>query len=428
MRPRHSGRLNPMDRPFPPPAFPWKPGWFLLLSYPKGNTMQVTLFRSCRRTRKVSWLLAFIAAGFLYAQNDPGPANNRPRSGPPGSPSAGDPIGNLTAGETAAFNNGLTVFQEVDSVSGTLDAGAGLGPRFNLDSCAGCHAQPAIGGSSPPVNPQIAVATKAGAANKIPSFLSLNGPVREARFVRTATGTADGGVHDLFVISGRSDAAGCTITQPDFAVELASNNVVFRIPTPLFGAGLIEAIDDAVILLNRDANTSAKAAFGIAGHPNRNENDGSMTRFGWKAQNKSLSVFAGEAYNVEQGVTNDIFPTERESTGGCRFNATPEDHVDPNGGRRVRPTTTPSDLIDFVFFMRFLAPPARGDSTPSSRNGEALFGSTGCALCHTPSLTTASSMTDRALQRVRESVFRFAGSQYGRRPGGRHHPRLRCRQ
>ncbi len=366
--------------------------------------MQDTLFRPCRRSRTVLWLVTFIAAGSLYAQNDPGPANNRTRTDPSGSPSTGDAIGNLTAGETAAFNNGLTVFQEVDSVSGTLGAGSGLGPRFNLDSCSGCHAHPAIGGSSPAVNPQIAVATKAGAANKIPSFLSINGPVREARFVRTETGTADGGVHDLFVISGRSDAAGCTIAQPDFAAASAANNVVFRIPTPLFGAGLIEAIDDAVILANRDADAGKKAALGIAGHPNRNENDGSMTRFGWKAQNKSLSVFAGEAYNVEQGVTNDIFPNERDSTGGCRFNATPEDHVDPNGGRRFRPTSTPSDLIDFVFFMRFLAPPARGDSTPSSRNGEALFSSVGCALCHTPSLTTASSTTD-ALSNVSANLF-----------------------
>ena len=149
--------------------------------------MQDTFLRPCRSSLTVLWLVTFIATGSLYAQNDPGPANNRARTDPSGPPSTGDPIRNLTAGETAAFNNGLIVFQEVDSVSGTLDAGSGLGPRFNLDSCAGCHAQPAIGGSSPPVNPQIAVATKAGATNKIPSFLSINGPVREARFVRTAT-------------------------------------------------------------------------------------------------------------------------------------------------------------------------------------------------------------------------------------------------
>ncbi|MFL6415739.1 MAG: di-heme oxidoredictase family protein, partial [Bryobacteraceae bacterium] len=251
----------------------------------------------------------------------------------------------------------------------------------------------AIGGSSPAVNPQIAMATTAGANNAIPPFITRNGPIREARFVRGPGGVADGGVHDLFVISGRSDASGCTISQPDFVGALAANNVAFRIPTPVFGAGLIEAIDDAVILANRDANTTNKLALGISGHENRNQNDGSLTRFGWKAQNKSLFVFAGEAYNVEQGVTNDLFPNERESTGGCRFNPSPEDHVDVNGGSRFRPTTTPSDLIDFAFFMRFLAAPSRGELSDSTRNGRTLFSSTGCALCHTPELQTASYVT-----------------------------------
>jgi CxxC motif-containing protein (DUF1111 family) len=238
----------------------------------------------------------------------------------------------------------------------------------------------------------------------VPPFITLNGPIREARFVRGPTGLADGGVHDLFVITGRSDAGSCTISQPDFAGAMAKNNVVFRIPTPMFGAGLIEAIDDAVILANRDAHAPEKSSLGISGHENRNSNDGSLTRFGWKAQNKSLFVFAGEAYNVEQGVTNDLFPNERESTGGCQFNATPEDHIDVNGGTRFRPTTTPSDLIDFVFFMRFLAPPSRDQSSLSTRNGETLFNSTGCALCHTPSLQTAPYVT-AALSTTAANLF-----------------------
>ncbi|MCU1235935.1 MAG: Thiol oxidoreductase-like protein [Candidatus Solibacter sp.] len=334
-----------------------------------------------------------VSSTSAFAQHDPGPDRGSPRAGTNGSPSTGDPLSNLTSGESTAFSSGKLTFQEVDSVTGKLSAGSGLGPRFNMDSCSGCHAFPAIGGSSPPANPQIAVATRAGARNTVPSFLSLSGPVREVRFVKTPTGAADGGVHDLFTITGRSDAVGCNVAQPNFAAEVAANNAVFRIPTPLFGSGLIEAIDDATIMDNKAANATQKAALGIAGHENRNGNDGSLTRFGWKAQNKSLFIFAGEAYNVEQGVTNDVFPNERDSTAGCLFNPTPEDHIDVNGGTRFRPTTTPSDIIDFVFFMRFLAPPARGPSTSSSGNGEDLFTSTGCALCHTPSLKTSGSVT-----------------------------------
>jgi CxxC motif-containing protein (DUF1111 family) len=58
------------------------------------------------------------------------------------------------------------------------------------------------------------------------------------------------------------------------------------------------------------ADADAKLALGITGHPNRNGNDSTITRFGWKAQNKSLEIFAGEAYNVEMGVTNELFPAD----------------------------------------------------------------------------------------------------------------------
>src|SRR5438034_1353978 len=126
-------------------------------------------------------------------------------------------------------------------------------------------------------------------------------------------------------ITGRTDAPGCSIAQPNFAAS--PDNVIFRIPTPTFGAGLIQSIPDTTILLNKTANSSAKAALFIAGHENREGNAGTITRFGWKAQNKSLVIFSAEAYNVKQGVTNELFPQERDETPGCLFNATPEDHT-----------------------------------------------------------------------------------------------------
>ncbi len=143
-----------------------------------------------------------------------------------------------------------------------------------MDSCAGCHAFPDAGGSSPALNPQIAVATKAGAKNAIPPFITASGPVREVRFKLDQSGNADGGVHDLFVISGRGDADGCTITQPDFT---ATNNLAMRIPTPVFGSGLIEAIDDSAILAIRVPARRKNPALGISGHVNRSANDASVT-------------------------------------------------------------------------------------------------------------------------------------------------------
>jgi CxxC motif-containing protein (DUF1111 family) len=290
------------------------------------------------------------------------------------------------------FNEGLARFTALDSVSGTQPGAAdsGLGPRFNLNSCAGCHAQPAVGGSSPTVNPQVAVATLYGAQNTVPSFITSSGPVRVTRFIKNADGSADGGVHDLFVITGRKDAGTCSITQPNFAAEVAQGNAIFRIPVPLFGAGLMEAIEDSTILSNLALNASQKAQLGISGTVNRNGNDGTITRFGWKAQNKSLLLFAGEAYNVEQGVTNEIFPTERDETPGCVLNATPEDSTDITAST---PIASMSDIVAFEYFMRFLAPPQPQQPPPgpqgqSVQHGSQVFAQIGCALCHTPTLQT----------------------------------------
>jgi CxxC motif-containing protein (DUF1111 family) len=234
-------------------------------------------------------------------------------------------------------------------------------------------------------------------------FVTADGPVREARF------KSDGGVHGLFTIAGRTDAPGCSMAQPDFAAEAANNNLSFRIPTPVYGAGLIENIADATILANLAA--SASRQLGIAGVPNRSGNDGSITRFGWKAQNKSLLVFAGEAYNVEMGVTNELFPSERgyppnPIPPNCLLNMTPED-------RTIFEATSPvgvsSDIDAFAEFMRFLdqpTPACTGTGCSAQiQAGNALFTSIGCANCHTPSLTTATSDTAPGLSQVQANLF-----------------------
>jgi len=312
------------------------------------------------------FLLAFLlTTTAAYSQTDAGP-----RTGPAG---AGGPLPTV---DPIYFAITKKVFEEVDDVAG------GLGPRFNMNSCGGCHAQPATGGTSPSVNPQIAIATLNGATNKVPSFITANGPVREARF------KSDGGVHDLFVITGRADAGGCHIQQPDFATELKNNNVSFRIPTPTFGLGLVEATPDG----NLEHNFQNQLKYpGINGHFNRTGNDGTITRFGWKAQNKSLLIFSGEAYNVEQGVTNEAFPNERDDTPGCRLNPTPEDKSTP---------TDASDVTLFAAFMNMLAPPkpspAMASPTfasvgPIPATGNLIFKAIGCIGCHIEKQTTGAS-------------------------------------
>ena len=377
-----------------------------------------------RRVISSALFLLLLFAVNAFAQTDPGVRG--------GGAAAGAPLASVAANNPVTilnfFNDAKDRFQEIDSVQGTLagEDGKGLGPRFNSRSCAACHAQPAVGGTAPATNPQVADATAHGAQNTIPSFITTTGPVREARFIFfTTNGVPDpnkpnGGVEDLYTITGRVDAGPCSIAQPGFASQLSQNNVIFRIPTPTFGLGLVENIADETLLVNQQNNFNNNQ--GVTGTFNHNGNDGTISRFGWKAQNKSLELFAGEAYNVEQGVTNEIFPNERplpgedmgiiggqSSTNGlpanCRGNATPEDHTNFN----TTAIGTLSDLAQFAMFMRLLAPPTPSTTVPggstSINNGRSLFSAIGCAVCHTPSLTTVASTFTPGLTNATANLF-----------------------
>ena len=238
------------------------------------------------------------------------------------------------------------------------------------------------------------MATLDGATNTIPPFINLHGPVREARFITNPDGTPDGGVHDLFVITGRRDAPGCNIAQPDFAQAIRQNNIIFRIPTPVFGAGQVENTPDNYLQSDVAALSSQRQANGIAGSFNHSGNDGAITRFGWKAQNKSLLMFAGEAYNVESGVTNELFPNEREDDPSCQYNPLPEDAtVMADSGISNSPASDySSDIVNFAAFMRLLAGPAPAPATASTTRGQQAFDNVGCNLCHIAQHSTAQSI------------------------------------
>jgi len=349
--------------------------------------------------------LTVLFFGTALAQTDPGVQSASRGTGGTIINPANDPNG-----FTAFFQDGLTRFQEVETVSNS--ANVGLGPRFNSNSCSSCHAQPAFGGSGAAVNPQFEFTSNGVApGNTMPSFITANGPTREARFpfFFNSNGTANtsapnGGVEDLFTVTGRSDAGTCnsatTLPQPSFAAAQAANDIIFRIPTPTFGAGLVENLDDSTLLDNQLVNLNNN--FGIGGTFNHNGNDGTISRFGWKAQNKSLHIFSGEAYNVEMGISNELFPQDRPLPGEDQLltglapsclnlsgTGYPEDTSNP--------AATPNaavldDVSAFANFMRFLAPPPaggvvlNGSQVPASSiaTGGSLFSSVGCATCHNP--------------------------------------------
>jgi CxxC motif-containing protein (DUF1111 family) len=364
------------------------------------------------RPASVLTLVVLFLAGTARTQTDPGVQSaNRGTGAALSSVLADDKPGIL-----AFFNDGLARFQEVESVSG--GANNGLGPRFNSNSCSSCHAQPAVGGTGAASNPQFAFAGSSVAPNdSTPYFITAGGPTREARFpfFFNSNGTANtsapnGGVEDLFTVSGRSDAGACSLPQPSFNAARSANNIIFRIPTPTFGAGMIENLDDSTLLNNETKNLNNNV--GISGTFNHNGNDGTISRFGWKAQNKSLHIFSGEAYNVEMGISNLLFTQDRPLPGEDQLQkGLPASCLNLSGGGYPEDASNPGstgaavldDVSAFANFMRTEAPPPTGPvvlngttvSASSISNGSALFSSIGCATCHnpTPGTTQQSNIT-----------------------------------
>ena len=156
------------------------------------------------------------------------------------------------------------------------------------------------------------------------------------------------------------------------------------------------------------AFSTTKAQLGISGRLNRNGNDGTVSRFGWKAQNQSLLLFSGEAYNVEMGITNDVFQSERDQNPNCQFAAVPNDTqlFDNNAGFPALITA----IENFANFQRFLDQPQpvtsfTGASSTSINNGRAIFSNIGCALCHTPSLKTSDVAAVAALRNKTANLY-----------------------
>ncbi len=402
--------------------------------------------RSPARGTITAFLL--VTSSICFAQHDPGV-----RGGPPG---AGKPLDGLTPIELSVFREGLERSIQLEAVCDSctdLTQGAsvdpakanvltqtnssGLGTRFNGDQCTVCHNQPALGGSGGFMipNPQDPLASqrvpenpmfdliphRKGATNLVPAFITRFGPIREVRFARKPDGSADGGVHQLFTVVGRSDVfppwqpGNCTtadLAQPDFESEYRRGNLRFRIPLQLYGLGILDGIQDREILERHRATTAIRAQLGIAGTPNRSGNDGTITRFGWKAQNKSITIFAGEAYNVEMGVTNDLFTQATDEVPACTADKSEPNDIsrleedDSRNQAFANPLHEPPDWLMFAMFMRFLDAPKPVAFSAAAMRGQELFGTgpdhpgIGCAACHTPTMVTPAKSETPALQNL----------------------------
>ena len=310
----------------------------------------------------------------------------------------------------------------------------GLGARHNADQCFACHGHPTLGGSGgflvpnpaggrrcmrrEPENPQFdLIPHRFGKQNAVPSFQEQYGPIREVRFIYQVDRNGnirarcngkpipDGGVHQLWIVKGiQGDPTipNCALTQPDFEKQLRQNNWRSGFPAD-DGTGADRIRSRIARFWRGRRRPHTRAALGIAGQPNRSGNDGTITRFGWKAQNKSITMFAGEAYNVEMGITNELFPQPRR-----RIRCNGPDKPEPNDVTRMDTERRVTRLqqsaahygrLDAVpALMRFTDGPQPDPNPSRAQSGPHNLQHIGCALCHTPTMQTAPGADSEVLQ------------------------------
>ncbi len=273
-------------------------------------------------------------------------------------PDAGDvfdgPVDGLSPSELAAFVRGDEEFGR------RFSAATGLGPIFNDVSCAACHSGDGRG------RPENAL-TRIGSPED-GMYASLGGPQ----------------IQDRAIPGALAESA-----PPGVPVSL-------RLPPPVFGVGLIEAIPESEILSRADPDDAN--GDGISGRPNwvtpptwvpaTEPGAGAairIGRFGRKAQTTSILQQTVEAYLQDMGITTEYLPIEnRNPTAGHAYDGA---DVVPD------PEVPAGTVFAVVNYLRLLAPPAPGAPNAIRDRGSVLFGEIGCAACHTPVLQTGQATT-----------------------------------
>jgi CxxC motif-containing protein (DUF1111 family) len=281
-------------------------------------------------------------------------------SAPDASDSFDAPLEGLTASERLAFLRGDREFGR------RFAPATGLGPIFNDVSCAACHSGDGRG--------RVENALVRIGAPEDGMLATMGGPQIQTRAIYGAT------------------------SEP-IPTGVATS---VRLPPPVFGTGLIEAIPEATILALADPDDTD--GDGISGRPNwvvpadyvpgTEIGSGSaprLGRFGRKAQTTSLLEQTVEAYHQDIGITTDFRPVENRNPLASQPHEAADQVADPELGAAT--------VLAVVNYLRLLAPPAPGAMTPQREAGSATFHAVGCASCHVPSLLTGSSAVAALSQR-----------------------------
>ena len=303
-----------------------------------------------------------------------------------------NPLPGLDSGQLSRFLDGDADFEAI-FVSAPAEVNGGLGPVFNQTSCAGCHGRdgrgrsgfgatsPFIGSSLMRVSLPGAGSEHPGAPAPVPGFgvqigdRAIFGVTPEARVEVS-----------YFEEQGRFDDGGTyTLRHPTYHIidpytEWPAGVLTSaRMAPPVFGRGLLAAVEEAEILALADPGDAD--GDGVSGRPNHVFDVAAgrtvLGRFGWKANNPTLLQQVAAAYSQDMGITTPYFP--RESAAG-----------QPQADGLTDDPELPREILDdVVFYIATLAVPARrGLDDPEALRGEELFETAGCATCHVPTLRT----------------------------------------
>lgn len=254
------------------------------------------------------------------------------------------PLSRLTTTEQSRFEGGLDRYARIETPA------SGLGPTFEASSCAGCHQVPTIGGA---------------------------GTRRVTLF-----GSSTGGAFDPLAAHGGPELQSSAIATdlcsalPE-TVPAQADVVVQRDVAAAYGDGLIEALEDKVILKKSDPDD--RKHDGISGRPNMI--GGRVGRLGWKAQAATIDGLLPGHSLAWIGLTSPAAPAEL-APGGTPSDCDPAPDPEDDG----------SGLSAQADFVRLLSPlPAPTKLSPDGRRGRAAFRKSRCDRCHLEKLRTGES-------------------------------------
>lgn len=281
------------------------------------------------------------------------------------------------------------------------------GPLTNAAGCGSCHFKDGRGRPLPDVGPEA------------PLLVRLSVPAKDAPAGHhepvygvqlndrgTADVPAEGTVQVTYTdVKGTyADGTPYTLRQPRYRInqlgygKLAPGVMLSpRIPSQLFGLGLLAAIPDEAIHALADADD--RDGDGVSGRPNRvvsvHSGKAELGRFGWKANQPTLEQQVASAFSEDLGLTSPFYP-ESNCTAkqeGCMTRVAAKG---PALSRHVLERTT--------LYLRLIGVPARRDVLePTVMKGQVLFQQVGCAACHQREFTTGTveDVPELSNQRIR---------------------------